>query len=163
MRQPIRLMSVVSCLLSFVALPSSAKDLYVGIGKEYSSPSAAISQAKDGDHIYIDAGQYRADYATIIQSNLIIEGVGGRAHLIAGDDIPNRKAIWVVNAYNLQIKNLEFSNARVPDRNGAGIRHEGGFKVPSEQNHSASTKVSKRAGITSVLILPSTHKKGLNQ
>ena len=36
------------------------------------------------------------------------------------------KAIWVIRGNRVLIENIEFVGARVPDRNGAGIRHEGG-------------------------------------
>ncbi len=37
-----------------------------------------------------------------------------------------RKAIWVIKGNRVLIENIEFIGARVPDRNGAGLRHEGG-------------------------------------
>ena len=36
------------------------------------------------------------------------------------------KAIWVIKGNRVLIENIEFIGARVPDRNGAGLRHEGG-------------------------------------
>jgi hypothetical protein len=36
------------------------------------------------------------------------------------------KAIWVVKGNDVVIENIAFSGARVPAKNGAGIRHEGG-------------------------------------
>jgi hypothetical protein len=36
------------------------------------------------------------------------------------------KAIWVITGDHVVIENFEFSGARAPDHNGAGIRHEGG-------------------------------------
>ena len=35
------------------------------------------------------------------------------------------KAIWVIKGNNCRVENIEFSNCRVPDNNGAGIRMEG--------------------------------------
>jgi hypothetical protein len=54
--------------------------------------------------------------------------VGGLAHLKAVDPIPNGKAILVVNA-DVTVENIMFTDARVPDQNGAGIRHESGDLV----------------------------------
>src|SRR5258708_36852292 len=70
------------------------------------------------------AGTYTDDYVTISHP-LTIVGVGGYAHFVNDQDIPNGKAIMVVDA-DVTIQNLEFSGARVADLNDAGIRWEGG-------------------------------------
>lgn len=90
------------------------------------TPAAAIARAKDGDTIKILAGLYENDHAVIKQDNLTITGVNGFAHLKSTGRIPGGKAIWVVTGNNIIIKNIEFSGARVPDKNGAGIRLERG-------------------------------------
>jgi hypothetical protein len=43
----------------------------------------------------------------------------------AGTEIAEDKAIWVIKGRDTTVENIEFSNARVDDRNGAGIRQEG--------------------------------------
>ena len=95
---------------------------------DYATVAQAVSAAKNGDTIEITAGQYsRGIIATINTNNLMIKGVGGRAHLNAtGVHIPNGKAILVTTGNNITLQNIEFSGAKVPDDNGAGIRHEGG-------------------------------------
>lgn len=98
--------------------------LQVGPGKQYAKPSAAAAIARSGDVIKIQAGQYRGDVATWKASNLTICGVGGRAKLYADGKSAGGKAIWVVSGSDITIDSVEFHNAVVPDRNGAGIRME---------------------------------------
>lgn len=100
-------------------------DLRVGPQETYKTLASAIAVAKAGDRIGVDAGVYKSDYA-VITKVLTIVGVGGKAHFQAEAPIPNGKAIFVTNA-DITLENIEFSNAKVPDRNGAGIRHEGGI------------------------------------
>ena len=64
--------------------------------------------------------------ATIRANHLTIRGVGnGRAKLPAHGKDAGGKAIWVVTGSDLTVENIEFSGARVRDRNGAGMRPEG--------------------------------------
>ena len=95
----------------------------------YATVAQAVSAAKNGDTIEIAAGQYSSGIiSTINKSNLTIRGVGGRAHLNAtGVNISNGKAIFVTTGNDIILQNIEFSGAKVPDENGAGIRHEGGL------------------------------------
>jgi hypothetical protein len=103
-----------------------AATLKVGQHQRFARPSQAIQAAKDGDTIEIDAGVYPGDVATIHASHLTIRGVGsGRAKLPANGRDAGGKAIWVVVGSDLTVENVEFSGARVRDRNGAGIRPEG--------------------------------------
>jgi hypothetical protein len=64
--------------------------------------------------------------ATWRAPNLTICGVGGRARLFADGKSAQGKAIWVVAGANAVIEGIEFHGVTVPDRNGAGIRAEGG-------------------------------------
>ena len=97
----------------------------VGPQHDLKSPSAAAKVARDGDTVEIEAGVYPRDAAVWWQSNLTIRAVGGRAHLRADGVHAEGKAIWVLKGANTTIENVEFSGAKVPDRNGAGIRLEG--------------------------------------
>jgi hypothetical protein len=58
-------------------------------------------------------------------NHLTIVGVHGRAHIDAAGRSSEGKAIWVIAGNDTTIENIEFSGARVPDQNGAGIRQEG--------------------------------------
>ncbi|NQX89299.1 MAG: right-handed parallel beta-helix repeat-containing protein [Halioglobus sp.] len=118
--------------LTLLLLPSAStfaagdRVLRVGPERALKTPSQAAIVARDGDSIEIDAGVYVNDFTAWPQSNLILRGVGGMAHLQATRLIPNGKAIWIIQGHNTVVENIEFSGARVVDTNGAGIRHEGG-------------------------------------
>lgn len=98
----------------------------VGPSRELKRPSNAAAVALDGDTVEIDAGIYQGDVATWSASNLTIRGVGGYAELRANGQSAQGKGIWVTRGGNLRIEKITFADAKVPDRNGAGIRHEGG-------------------------------------
>lgn len=99
--------------------------LRVGPQRQLKRPSAAAQIARDGDIIEIDAGNYDGDAAVWRQHRLTIRGVGGRAHLRAKGAHAEGKAIWVIKGNDTTIESVEFSGAKVPHRNGAGIRLEG--------------------------------------
>jgi hypothetical protein len=99
--------------------------LRVGSDRELKRPSAAAQIARDGDVIEIDAGIYEGDAAVWRQHRLTIRGLGRRAHLRANGAHAEGKAIWVIKGNDTTIEGVEFSGARVPDGNGAGIRLEG--------------------------------------
>lgn len=103
--------------------------LLVGPGRALTVPSAAAAVAQDGDIVEIDAGDYVGDVAVWSASDLLIRGVGGRARLDAAGQSAQGKGIWVLTGSNVVIENIEFANATVPDRNGAGIRAQGGTLV----------------------------------
>jgi hypothetical protein len=103
----------------------SPEVLHVGPGKQYGKPSQAAAVVKDGDTVEIDAGIYEGDAAIWQANNLTIRGIGGRAHLKANGAHIQGKSIWITRGRNITIENIEFSDTKVRDRNGAGIRHEG--------------------------------------
>jgi hypothetical protein len=106
--------------------------LTVGHGKMYPNVLAAAAAVQNGDVIEIDAGQYDDNIVVWRANNITLRGVGGRAHLHAtklipysGSDLENGMGIWVTKGSNIKIESIEFSNAAVDDKNGAGIRAEG--------------------------------------
>ena len=101
--------------------------LSVGLGKPYSTISAAVAAAQNGDTIEVQAGTYTDQYASI-SKNITLKGVGGMVEMVSTVSIPNGKAIFITNG-NITIENFTFSGARVADRNGAGIKHESGNLV----------------------------------
>lgn len=105
--------------------PDGARTWRVGPDRALKVPSAAAAVAHDGDTVLIDAGTYVGDVAVWTQSGLTLRGVGGRAHLKAAGRSAEGKAIWVIRGDRTTIDRIELSGARVPDRNGAGIRQEG--------------------------------------
>ena len=112
---------------------SSGNILWVGAGEAHTTLRSGIAAAQAGDTICVRAGTYVNDFATIRRDVRII-GVGGRVHLKAdqgsGGRLEAGKGILVVGlptaAPNVYIENIEFSGAKVPDRNGAGIRMQNG-------------------------------------
>lgn len=104
--------------------PPGRRILHVGPGRDLKSPSDAARVARDGDVVEIDAGEY-TDTAVWRQNDLWIRGVNGRPHLTAPAQVAEGKAIWVIKGRDVIVENVELSGARVPSRNGAGIRAEG--------------------------------------
>ena len=119
-----RLLVLFTFLLTF-ANSAAGRILQVGQGKEFSVPSKAATVARSGDIVEISAGTYTGDVAVWDTNNLVLRGVGGRPHLKAGGVNAQGKAIWVIRGENVTVENIELSGAKVPDANGAGIRHEG--------------------------------------
>ena len=100
-------------------------DICVGPGRRYTKPSEAAVVAKDGDTVEIDAGIYPSDAAVWRTNNLTIRGAGERPHIQADGASAQGKGTWVIKGSNITVENIEFSGAKVPDKNGAGIRLEG--------------------------------------
>jgi hypothetical protein len=98
----------------------------VGPGRQFANLRAANQgNLPDGSVIEVDAGTYDTDGMIWGQDNLVIRGVGGgRAHLRGMGFLNNGKGIFVTQGSNMRVENIEFSNARVNDENGAGIRVE---------------------------------------
>ena len=106
--------------------PRSPAVLRVGPGSRYSLPSMAARLAQDGDTIEIDAaGNYEGDEAVWSANRLHIRGIGGRPHIHSNRPLKNRKALWIIRGAGITVENIEFSGAKTPDRNAAGIRQEG--------------------------------------
>ena len=101
--------------------------LRVGPSRSIQNIAQAAMLAHDGDVIEIDAGIYHGDVAVWNQKTLTIRGVGGNARLFSEGLSAEGKAIWVIHNGSFNIENIDFIGAHVPDRNGAGIRFEGGI------------------------------------
>jgi len=107
--------------------PTPARVIRVGPSHDVRTLRKAAEIARDGDVVEVEAGDYHRDTAVWTQKNLVIRGAGARARLIAdGAEMAEGKAIFVIRGDNVTIENLAFVGARVPDRNGAGVRHERG-------------------------------------
>lgn len=105
------------------------RTLQVGKLHRYPTIAAAAKDARDGDTVEIEAGDYVGDVAIWAQENLTIRGVGGRAKLIANGQHVERKGIWIVRGGKITVENIEFHGAKVEHRNGAGIRFEKGHLI----------------------------------
>ncbi len=108
-----------------IAYPSG-RILHVGPGEILDSPDAASKVAKDGDTILFKSGIYRGGTAIWRANDLTLRGDGGMAIINAkGIGLPQDKAIWVMQGDRIRVENIEFTGAKSPDKNGAGIRAEG--------------------------------------
>ena len=120
-------MFAIVVILSFFvfAYNSFATVFKVGPDLQYTKPSEVMPLVNDGDTVLIEAALYEGDAGIWRKNNLLIKGTDGVAHLKARDNLPQGKAIWIVQGDNCTIENIKFTDAKVPDKNGAGIRFEG--------------------------------------
>jgi hypothetical protein len=94
----------------------------VGKDKEYKTITAAAAAANDSVLVEIDAGTYAGDVAYWSQNEVYIRAVGGNVILDADGKSYGGKGIWEINGGRVRVEGITFQNAKVPDRNGAGIR-----------------------------------------
>ena len=116
---------VLALLLFYSPLFSFATTWLVGPGKIHSKPSDVAALVNAGDTVEIDAAEYIGDVCAWTKDNLVLRGVAGRPHLRANGNNVWGKGIWVFAGNNISVDNIEFSEATVPDQNGAGIRLDG--------------------------------------
>lgn len=102
------------------------RTLLVGPQQDIKSLREASQVARDGDLVLADAIDYRGDVAVWPQSNLVIRGRNGTAQVLGSGVSAEGKALFVIRGDSVRVEDFAFSGARVPDRNGAGIRLEGG-------------------------------------
>ena len=109
--------------------PATAADaalIRVGPTRAVKTIAQAARLVRDGSVVEIDPGDYRADVAVFGSAHLTLRGMGARVRLIADGAHAEGKAIWVIRSGRVTVENIDFIGARVPDRNGAGIRLESG-------------------------------------
>ena len=92
------------------------------VGCDFALPSEAARRTVGGELVTIEAGDY-VD-CTFWPVSVTIRGINGRPRI--HDAACGGKGIWVTQGDDTVIENVELSGMAVPDRNGAGIRHEGG-------------------------------------
>jgi hypothetical protein len=80
--------------------------LSVGSGKPYSTITAAVAAAQNGDTIEVQAGTYTNQYVSI-NKNITLQGVGGMVSMVSTGLIPNGKAIFITSG-NITINTLNF-------------------------------------------------------
>lgn len=104
-----------------------ARTLYMGEGEAYSSLEEIQEVIQEGDILEIAPGVYR-QCASFYVDNIIIRPKGWPDHEAKPrfqDVTCEGKAIFVIEGDNIRVDAIEFVNAKVPDRNGAGIRFNG--------------------------------------
>ena len=109
--------------------------LTVGNGEQYSTISAAVAASHSGDTVKVDAGTYTNDVLNISHS-LTLDAVGGAVKLVGTAQPANGKGLIDAGGpgVNVAISGFDISGASVPDRNGAGVRYEGGTLTLSNVN-----------------------------
>ena len=100
--------------------------LRVGPERSLKTIAQAARLAASGTTVEVDAGPYEGDVAVWTQNQITLRAVGGRVRLVAAGAAAEGKAIWVVRGGRVTIEGFDFVGARVPSRNGAGIRFEQG-------------------------------------
>jgi Ca2+-binding RTX toxin-like protein len=96
--------------------------LTVGADQQFKTIHDAVAASQDGDTIYVQAGTYVNDFATVNHKISLI-GVGGMVHMVATQIVT--KGALVVNN-DLTIDHFEFSGLKSWNFNGAGIRYQAG-------------------------------------
>ena len=125
--------AVVACFTALQSSPALAQAINANQRLIRVGPSRAIKTiaqsaqlASAGAIIEVDSGDYRGDVAVWTQDRLTLRAVGGRVRLIAAGAAAEEKAIWVMRGGQMSVEGFDFSGARVPGQNGAGIRFEKG-------------------------------------
>ena len=134
----------------------SGRVLRVGPTQALRTIAAAAATAQNGDTIEIEPGDYIGDVAVWTQDQLTIRGVGGgaRPRLLANGKSAQGKGIWVVRGGKITVENLIFKDAKVADRNGAGIRFElGQLTIRNCAFMNNENGILTAAGSTSELVI----------
>ena len=100
--------------------------ILVGPGHKTKTLASAAARAVDGDTFEVEAGDYRGDVAVWDKKNITVRAIGGRVRLLASGMAAEGKGIWVLRGGGMTVQGIDFMGARVPDKNGAGIRLESG-------------------------------------
>ena len=92
----------------------SLRRVAVGPDREHTTLALAAQNARDGDLIEVDAGDYRHDVAVWAQHGITLRALGGRVRLYADGAAAEGKAIWVVRAQGMHATGFDFIGCHVP-------------------------------------------------
>lgn len=102
--------------------------LKVGAKEYYTNIASAVSAAKSGDTIEIDAGHYKT-HDILLTKSLTIEAAGN-GPVVLQQSRPLAKGMLIAGsntaAPNITIEGLTFTGATSPSKNGTGIRYQSG-------------------------------------
>ncbi len=122
--RPVALMLAGLMLVSLMlAGATQARVLEVGPNSPYTQPRMAGEHAQPGDVIRIAPGTYQ-DCMVVTADRVTIEGAGPTT--VLANTACRGKGILVISGRDVTVRTLVLRGARVADRNGAGIRAEGG-------------------------------------
>lgn len=126
--------AVAGCWIGLLPSEVRAEDagsgrqvILVGPKKAIKTIAQAAALARAGATIEVDSGEYAGDVAVWTQDGLTLRAVGGRVKLVAAGASAEGKGIWVMRGGRVSVEGFDFVGARVPSKNGAGIRFEKGF------------------------------------
>ena len=97
----------------------SSKPFYKGLLNSFKYNGKIYGYPKDWSSLGMEVNTSLLGGQAVPKTWGQLKSVASKVHIAGG------KAIWLDTAKNLTVENIEFSGARVPDRNGAGIRAEG--------------------------------------
>jgi hypothetical protein len=100
---------------------ANAAVMQVGANRPFKTVKEAAAVARNNTVIEIDAGTYRGEVVYWTQDSVVIRAVGGEVILDAAG-VSMQKGIWEIGGGAFCIEGITFINAKVSDRNGAGIR-----------------------------------------
>ena len=126
MRRRVTMTVLASAIMAASGGVAHAATLEVGPGKTYATPCDAIAAAQPNDVVEVAAGTY-TDTCSIGVKGLTVRGVSGRPKidLSATEHPSGYKGIYVIDADDVTLDNLELTGAHISDdngANGAGIR-----------------------------------------
>ncbi len=106
----------------------------VGPERALKTLAEASTAAQDGDILILDAGIYENDVSIWPQNRLTLMTDGGDVTIRGskvieyktGDPTHNGKGLMIIQGDEVRLLNMRFEGARVYDKNGAALRHEGG-------------------------------------
>ena len=158
MRTMIMLTAVTCASLAAATSAEAASTLQVGPGATYAKPCDAVAAAQPNDTIVIAPGTY-TDTCTIGVNGLTLKGAGGRPKIdLSGTDHPAQyKGIYVVQADDVRLENLELTGAHISVDNGsnaAGVRVTGnnlvvhGCYIHDNQNGILGTEATSGSTLT---------------
>jgi hypothetical protein len=102
---------------------TEAVTLKVGKDKPFKTIREAAGAAGDNTVIEIDAGTYKGDIIDWRQNNVHVRAVGGEVIVDAdGKYTGGGVGTWQIVGGRICVEGITFINAKVPDKNGAGIR-----------------------------------------
>ena len=101
--------------------------LTVGSNKQFATIAAAVTAARDGDVVQVQAGAYVNDFATT-RSRISLVAVGGQVTMLATAKLAAGKAILTVTT-DATIDGFVFADAQSADGTAAGLLDTGGNLV----------------------------------
>jgi hypothetical protein len=125
---PMKKLITLLIIIFSLHIKSTCATFVVGSGQAYATPNSLYlaDVLNHNDTIMILAQNYSGTscLANWSKNNLVIKGINGKPHMQVNGENIGGKGIWIISGNNVTVENIEFSGAKVNDKNGAGIRAE---------------------------------------